>query len=107
MGNIDLFTGQKKKGRCRRKKMSPLDYEQSKMLGTANMRFMAGDLNESLAILKALIKQKPSASEPWMTVGAIYLELGDELKSHSALFMAAYLSPSAPELWKRIATQSM
>lgn len=109
LGNIDLFTGKKKKYNpsVTRKKLTQLSLQQSQKLGDANIQYSMGNFPEALVILKVLIKENPNAFEPWLTVGTIYEEMGDIIKSQGALFMSAYLNNNAPELWKKIAKQSM
>jgi hypothetical protein len=106
LGGIDMFTGIKRKGSSRFKP-SKLTTEHSQMLGAANVEFTRGNLSEALVHLKVLIKECPNASEPWLTVSTIFEEMGEVFKAQNALFMAAFLSTGAGELWKKIARQSM
>ncbi len=70
------------------------------------MCYSCGNHNEALDILKDLVKEAPDSYQPWLTIGTIYSELGDIVKSQGALFMAAHLNERDDALWVRLAEQS-
>lgn len=72
----------------------------------ANAAIFESKYDQAIEILQAIIKDCPTAHEPYQTLAMVYEEKGDNNKSLMFLMVAAHLKPKDIELWKRVACLS-
>lgn len=90
--------------KVRRKKYTRLSTALLGLMGEANLRFVKGDVDIAEKMCHEIIRQVPSASEPYQTLSNIY-EHNPE-KSLQFALLAAHLSPSDADEWLRLANIS-
>lgn len=71
------------------------------LMGEANLRFARGDTETAEKMCHEIIKQVPTASEPYQTLAQIYEH--DKDKNLQLSLIAAHLSPSDANEWLRLA----
>ncbi|CAK9814914.1 General transcription factor 3C polypeptide 3 [Anthophora quadrimaculata] len=76
------------------------------LMGEANLRFARGDTELAAQICMEIIRQVPSAPEPFHTLAMIY-EADQPEKSLQFALIAAHLSPKDSDQWVRLANMSL
>ncbi|XP_014270626.1 general transcription factor 3C polypeptide 3 [Halyomorpha halys] len=76
------------------------------LMGEANLRFARGDKETAVKICLEIIRQVPTAPEPFLTLAGIYDEMGDQEKFLQMSLVAAHLSSSDPFEWIHLAELS-
>ncbi|XP_020295500.1 general transcription factor 3C polypeptide 3 [Pseudomyrmex gracilis] len=76
------------------------------LMGEANLRFAKGETNNAERICMEIIREVPSAPEPFQTLAMIY-ENDQPEKSLQFALIAAHLSPKNADQWIRLANQSL
>lgn len=71
------------------------------LMGEANLRFARGDTETAEKMCHEIIKQLPTASEPYQTLAQIFEH--DKEKNLQFSLLAAHLSPSDANEWLRLA----
>lgn len=89
------------KGLTRRRKYTRLSAALLGLMGEANLRFVRGDRETAEKMCHEIIKQVPTAPEPYQTLAQIYEN--DAEKSLQFSLLAAHLSPSDANEWLRLA----
>lgn len=93
----------RKRGRGKKNIIPP---DVARMLGEANMCYVAQDFPKAITLLEKVIHRFPRASEPYHTLGLVYEEMGDDKRALESYLVAAYLTNKDAETWKRVATMS-
>lgn len=75
------------------------------LMGEANLRYVRGDLETAEKICFEVIRQVPTAPDPFLTLAQMY-ETDNPEKSLQYSLMAAYLSPNDEGQWNRLAKLS-
>lgn len=88
----------------RRRKLTRLSAALLGLMGEANLRFVRGDKETAEKMCHEIIKQVPTAPEPYQTLAQIYEH--DAEKSLQFSLLAAHLSPSDANEWLRLAAIS-
>ncbi|XP_076755883.1 general transcription factor 3C polypeptide 3 isoform X1 [Xylocopa sonorina] len=88
----------------RKKRTLPLALQG--LMGEANLRFARGDTELAAQICMEIIRQVPSAPEPFHTLAMIY-ETDQPEKSLQFALIAAHLSPKDADQWVRLANMSL
>uniref|UniRef100_A0A2H1VB16 DNA ligase 4 n=1 Tax=Spodoptera frugiperda TaxID=7108 RepID=A0A2H1VB16_SPOFR len=89
------------KGMQRRRKFARLPPGLLGLMGEANLRFVRGDRDTAEKMCHEIIKQFPTAPEPYQTLAQLYEH--DTEKSLQFSLLAAHLSPPDAEEWLRLA----
>lgn len=89
------------KGAMKRRKYFRLSPALLGLMGEANLRFARGDIETAEKMCHEIIKQVPTAPEPYQTLAQIYEH--DQEKSLQFSLLAAYLGPSDANEWLRLA----
>ncbi|XP_070160553.1 general transcription factor 3C polypeptide 3 isoform X2 [Polyergus mexicanus] len=76
------------------------------LMGEANLRFAKGEIDLATKICMEIIRQVPSAPEPFQTLAMIY-ENDQPEKSLQFSLIAAHLSPKDADQWIRLANMSL
>ncbi|KAK1133067.1 hypothetical protein K0M31_014429 [Melipona bicolor] len=76
------------------------------LMGEANLRYARGDTELAAQICMEIIRQVPSAPEPFHTLAMIY-ESDQPEKSLQFALIAAHLSPKDADQWVRLANMSL
>jgi tetratricopeptide (TPR) repeat protein len=97
-----LVNTQKRRGR--RKKLSRLTPEGSRLYNLASKSFLMGDYAEAQQFLQQTIQICPMAAEPYQTLGAIYEDMGNTDKALLFYMVAAHLRPQRADQWRHTAT---
>ena len=84
----------------RRKRLEPA---LQGLMGEANLRFARGDVETAERMCMEVIRQDPSAPEPFQTLATLYEEQGEIEKSLQFGLLAAHLAPQDGEEWARLA----
>lgn len=92
------------KGSHRRRKHARLPPGLLGLMGEANLRFVRGDRDTAEKMCREVIKQFPTAPEPYQTLAQIYEH--DTEKSLQFALLGAHLSPPDAEEWLRLAAIS-
>ncbi|XP_064477009.1 general transcription factor 3C polypeptide 3-like [Ornithodoros turicata] len=96
----------KKKKKCAvRRSRLPRDLQG--LMGEANLRFAKGDHEDAIKMCMEVIRLVPIAPEPFQTLGMIYEEMGDSVKSLQYALIGAYLSPEDADEWARLGELSL
>ncbi|XP_028034475.1 DNA ligase 4-like isoform X2 [Bombyx mandarina] len=95
-------TTSKDKHQQRRRRFTHLPPALLGLMGEANLRFARGDKETAEQMCHEIIKQVPTASEPYQTLAQIYESDADKTLQFSLL--AAHLSRSDANEWLRLAT---
>ena len=77
------------------------------LMGEANLRFARGDVETAERMCMEVIRQDPSAPEPFQTLATLYEEQGEIEKSLQFGLLAAHLAPQDGEEWSRLADMSL
>ena len=93
-----------KKTLGRRKRLEPA---LQGLMGEANLRFARGDVETAERMCMEVIRQDPSAPEPFQTLATLYEEQGEIEKSLQFGLLAAHLAPHDGEEWSRLADMSL
>ncbi|XP_076284248.1 general transcription factor 3C polypeptide 3 isoform X1 [Lasioglossum baleicum] len=93
------------RGRYRKKKRT-LPPALQGLMGEANLRFARGDAGLAAQICMEIIRQVPSAPEPFQTLAMIY-ETDQPERSLQFSLIAAHLSPKDSDQWVRLANLSL
>ncbi|XP_075975420.1 general transcription factor 3C polypeptide 3 [Anticarsia gemmatalis] len=88
----------------RRRKFARMPLGLTGLMGEANLRFVRGDRDTAEKMCHEIIKQVPTAPEPYQTLAQIYEH--DAEKSLQFSLLAAHLSPPDAEEWLRLAALS-
>lgn len=88
----------------RRRKYARMPLGLTGLMGEANLRFVRGDRDTAEKMCHEIIKQVPTAPEPYQTLAQIYEY--DPEKSLQFSLLAAHLSPPDAEEWLRLAALS-
>lgn len=75
------------------------------LMGEANLRFVRGDVKTAEQMCLEVIRQFPTAPDPFLTLSQIY-ELENPEKSLQFALIAAHLSPNDEDQWHRLAILS-
>ncbi|EFN89464.1 General transcription factor 3C polypeptide 3 [Harpegnathos saltator] len=89
--------------RKKRRILSPI---LQRLMGEANVRFAKGEVGIAEQICLEIIRQVPSASEPYQLLAMIH-ENDQPKKSLQFALIAAYLSPRDADQWVRLANLSL
>lgn len=76
------------------------------LMGEANLRYARGDHDTAMKMCLEIIRQVPTAPEPFQTLSSLYDELGDAEKSLQMSLIAAHLSPSDSYQWINLGVMS-
>jgi general transcription factor 3C polypeptide 3 (transcription factor C subunit 4) len=76
------------------------------LMGEANLRYARGERETAVKMCLEIIRQVPTAPEPFQTLAVLYEELGAPDKSLQFALIAAHLSPHDVEQWIRLAVMS-
>lgn len=76
------------------------------LLGKGSMCFVQRDYALAIEYLEEAIRLAPGVADPFITLGAIYEELGDSNRAIEALLVAVHLTPTDHSLWKRVSILS-
>ncbi|XP_043277638.1 general transcription factor 3C polypeptide 3 isoform X2 [Venturia canescens] len=76
------------------------------LMGEANLRFARGEVDLAVQMCMEIIRQVPSAPEPFQTLSMIY-ETDQPEKSLQFSLIAAHLSPRDADQWLRLANLSL
>ncbi|XP_043581833.1 general transcription factor 3C polypeptide 3-like isoform X2 [Bombus pyrosoma] len=76
------------------------------LMGEANLRYARGDTELAAQICMEIIRQVPSAPEPFHTLAMIY-ETDQPEKSLQFALIAAHLNPKDADQWVRLANMSL
>ncbi|XP_046751387.1 general transcription factor 3C polypeptide 3 [Diprion similis] len=98
-----LNTSQQKPNR-RKKRTLPTALQG--LMGEANLRFARGEVSLASQMCMEIIRQVPSAPEPFHTLAMIY-ENDQPEKSLQFALIAAHLSPRDADQWIKLATLSL
>lgn len=77
------------------------------LMGQANMCFVKGDHESALQMCLEIIRQVPSAPEPFQTLAELYEEKGLKEKSLQVAMIAAHLNPRDSEQWIHLGERSL
>eukprot|EP00095_Tigriopus_kingsejongensis_P008374 maker-scaffold856_size87843-snap-gene-0.23 protein:Tk08374 transcript:maker-scaffold856_size87843-snap-gene-0.23-mRNA-1 annotation:"general transcription factor 3c polypeptide 3" len=88
----------------RRKRLDPA---LQGLMGEANLRFVRGDKETAIRMCMEVIRQDPTAPEPYQTLSNVYEEGGEQDKALQFALIAAHLAPQDPEEWARLADMSL
>jgi len=96
----------KKKGSSsvRRRRLDPA---LQGLMGEANLRFAKGDTDTAERMCMEVIRQDPTAPEPFQTLATLYEEQGELERSLQFGLLAAHLAPQDGEEWARLADMSL
>ncbi|KAK9498757.1 hypothetical protein O3M35_003321 [Rhynocoris fuscipes] len=75
-------------------------------MGEANLRVAKGDNETAVQICLEIIRQIPTAPEPFLTLAGIYDEMGDQDKCLQMSLVAAHLSSTDADQWIHLAEMS-
>ncbi|XP_067001126.2 general transcription factor 3C polypeptide 3 isoform X2 [Anabrus simplex] len=76
------------------------------LMGEANLSYIRGDRDTAIKLCLEVIRQQPTASEPFSTLAVLYEEMGAADKAMQFALIAAHLSPQEPQQWIRLAESS-
>ena len=91
-------------GGVRRKRLDPA---LQGLMGEANLRFARGDAETAERMCMEVIRQDPTAPQPFQTLATLYEEQGEIERSLQFGLLAAHLAPQDGEEWARLADMSM
>lgn len=94
----------KKGGAARRRRLEPA---LQGLMGEANLRFAKGDTDTAERMCMEVIRQDPTAPEPFQTLATLYEEQGELERSLQFGLLAAHLAPQDGEEWARLADMSL
>lgn len=98
---------QKHKQMKKRKRRGRLPRDLQGLMGEANLCFARGDYDDATKMCMEIIRLVPTAPEPFQTLGMLYEEKGDTEKALQFSLIGAYLNPSDPEEWIKLAEMSL
>ncbi|KAJ3262084.1 General transcription factor IIIC, polypeptide 3 [Boothiomyces macroporosus] len=105
MQNVANYKPVKRKRKGKRKvpkSYASLSDELNEMMQSANLRYIMGDEDQALEILRKVIHERPDAHEAWLSLGMIYNRRQDLKKMVECNMLAAHLSPKNGHLWKTL-----
>ena len=76
-------------------------------MGEANLRFARGDHETAIRMCMEVIRQDPTAPEPFQTLSTLYEESGDQEKCLQFALIGAHLAPQDADEWVRLADMSL
>lgn len=76
------------------------------LMGEANLRYARGERETAVKMCLEIIRQVPTAPEPFQTLAVLYDELGAPDKSLQFALIAAHLSRYGVEQWMHLAGKS-
>lgn len=76
------------------------------LMGEANLRFARGDKETAVAVCLEIIRQMPTAAEPFLTLASIYEDMGEEEKALQMSLVAAHLTSTDCYQWISLAENS-
>ncbi|XP_062510734.1 general transcription factor 3C polypeptide 3-like [Corticium candelabrum] len=77
------------------------------LMGEANMSFARGQLDETIRLCTEIIRQTPSAAEPFQTLAMVYEDRKDWDKCFEISLIAAHLKRTDVEQWVKLAEVSV
>lgn len=102
-GNVELEKVLKEKKPKKRTIRQNLPPALKGLMGEANLRYARGDKDMAVKICIEIIRQVPTAPEPYQTLAGLYEESGLAEKSLQMALIAAHLSPGDADQWTRLA----
>ncbi|KAK0090104.1 hypothetical protein PV325_002936 [Microctonus aethiopoides] len=90
----------------RRKRKRNLPPALEGLMGQANLYYAHGEYDLAKSICMEIIRQVPSAPDPFLTLALIY-ESSDGDKAFQYSLIAAYLSPKDSAQWEKLANSSL
>lgn len=104
--------GKRKAGKYRdsgrtKGRRSKLPRDLMSLVGQANLYFAQGQHDDAIAMCSEVIRQVPTAPEPFQTLGMLYEEMGQIEKAFQYNLIAAYLCPSDGEHWTKVAEMAI
>ncbi|KAK7794019.1 hypothetical protein R5R35_007451 [Gryllus longicercus] len=76
------------------------------LMGEANVRYARGEKEVAISMCLEIIRQMPTAPEPFHTLSVLYEEMGAADKALQFALIAAHLSPQDVNQWIRLAESS-
>ncbi|KAG8224016.1 hypothetical protein J437_LFUL001093 [Ladona fulva] len=104
---IELQDASRKRRRNRTRKRRNMPPALLGLMGEANLRYARGDREMAVKMCLEVIRQAPTAPEPFQTLAVLHEELGEPEKSLQFALIAAHLSPGDPHEWQRLAEISI
>ncbi|XP_053984684.1 general transcription factor 3C polypeptide 3 isoform X1 [Hylaeus volcanicus] len=101
--NVSIYRKAPKRYKRKKRTLPPV---LQGLMGEANLRFARGDTELAAQICMEIIRQVPSAPEPFHTLAMIY-EADQPEKSLQFALIAAHLSPRDSDQWVRLANMSL
>ncbi|XP_076638153.1 general transcription factor 3C polypeptide 3 isoform X3 [Colletes latitarsis] len=101
--NISVYRKAPRRNKRKKRTLPPV---LQGLMGEANLRFARGDTELAAQICMEIIRQVPSAPEPFHTLAMIY-EADQPEKSLQFALIAAHLSPRDADQWVRLANMSL
>lgn len=77
------------------------------LMGQANICFAKGEYDSALEMCLEIIRQVPTAPEPYQTLAEMYDEKGMKEKGLQFAVIAAHLDPRHPEQWVHLGERSL
>ena len=107
----DLVQTQRQQLSKKKKKLGAkkrrLDPALQGLMGEANLRYARGDKETAVRMCMEVIRQDPTAPEPFQTLSTLYDGGEDQEKSLQFALIAAHLAPQDPDDWARLADMSL
>jgi general transcription factor 3C polypeptide 3 (transcription factor C subunit 4) len=106
--NFEMSRRRKKKRRLKKseKAYAALPDHLNAIMMKANMLYIQGREDESIQMLKDVIKERADAHEAWLTLAMIYNSKNDVPRTIQCKMMAAHLSSSNSDLWRPLGFSS-
>ncbi|XP_071447733.1 general transcription factor 3C polypeptide 3 [Hetaerina americana] len=104
---IELEGASRKRKRSRVRKRRRMPPALQGLMGEANLRYARGDREMAIKMCLEVIRQAPTAPEPFQTLAGLHEELGEQDKSLQFALIAAHLSPGDSHEWQRLAEMSL
>ncbi|KAF6212152.1 hypothetical protein GE061_012673 [Apolygus lucorum] len=92
--------------RSYRKSVKKLPPALKGLMGQANLLYAKGEKETAVKICLEIIRQVPTAPEPFLTLTGIYEEMGEEEKSLQMALVAAHLTSTDVDQWIHLAETS-
>ncbi|XP_046387081.1 general transcription factor 3C polypeptide 3 [Ischnura elegans] len=104
---LELEGASRKRKRTRVRKRRRMPPALQGLMGEANLRYARGDREMAVKMCLEVIRQAPTAPEPFQTLAGLHEELGEPEKSLQFALIAAHLSPGDSHEWQRLAEMSL
>lgn len=79
-------------------------YEVQRLVGRANMAYVAGDLTQTLTLYLEVIRHDPYVIQAWTTLASTFEEQGNEEGARQMRFCAAHVEDES-DTWRDLARQ--